>query len=126
MVSVLGPIESLQKDMEEAVMEYKQATSYNLRVVINPTSSVKKIIEKDWTLPEVVRTHAATGREIAIQEERSILGIKLYRTVVALAYPYGTYSNVGECVIVADEDYILLGARVRRKISEREKRAIDL
>lgn len=121
MVSVLGPIELLQRNIEDVVGEYNLINNEILGVVINADSSVQKIIQKDLSLPREVREYSAKEQEIVVQKQKSVLGMKQYKTIIALTYPYNS-----RCIIVADERYSNLGVKVREKISEVERDAIDL
>ena len=107
MGTVLGPMEVLKKNMEHVVGEHLQSHPGNLRVVINNTPSVRR-----WR-------YEAKRREIAVQEEKSFLGLKRYKTVVALEYPYNS-----RCVEIVDERYSELGKEVKDVIWELERRAV--
>jgi len=109
MGSVLGPLETLKKNIGYVVGKYLQSYQGSLRVVINDIPSVKKRID------------TPNRQEIAVQEEKSFLGLKRYKTVVALQYPYNS-----RCVVLADERYSELGEEVKDIIWQAEKRAVTV
>ena len=121
MVDVLGPIENLKKVAENVANEYSQTNKTKLRVVINKPPSLLKIIKKDFSLPEALRYYAAEEEEIAVQEEKSFLGFKRYKTVSALEYPY-----TSRCVVTADKNHEGLSINLREAISKFEMAAIHL
>jgi hypothetical protein len=116
MVSVLGPLEFLRKEIEEVARAY----SKNLEVIISDHSSIKNI-KQNYSLPEEVREHATKEREITVREEKTFFGIKNYKTVIALVYPYRS-----NCVVVCDKSYEELGNKIRDKIWVIEQKALDL
>jgi len=109
MVTVLGPIEALKKNIEYVVGEHLKTHHDSLRVVINDKPTIRK------------RVHETNRQEIAVQEEKSLLFLKRYKTVVALEYPYNS-----RCVVIADERYGELGKEVEEIIWEMERRAVPV
>jgi hypothetical protein len=121
MTIVFGPLDSLKKDIEEVVTDFKKSNAVDLRVVINDSSSIQKTIErKPRSLPRDVM-YASEEKEIAVQEKMRIPFVQRYKTVIALVFPYGTISRSGECVVVADDRYNDLGAKIKERISALER-----
>ena len=121
MVDVLGTAEAWKEKVEKITEEYNQTNKTGLKVVVNSTPSLLKLIQKDYGLPDVMRRYAANEEEIAIQETKSFLGLKRYRTVVALEYPYNS-----RCIVTADKSYDGLSKMLKEVVSKIERAAIYL
>lgn len=129
MVSVLGPIESLEK-LIGAVVENSDIEG--LDVVVNPECSIQKFIrDNEGYLPRNVSTYAIGKGDIAVcgdttEEYSSFFGLirgtrPARKTVVALVYPY--HPN---CVVVVDNKYGELGEHIREVISRFSHRAVPI
>jgi hypothetical protein len=121
MTIIFGPLDSLKKDIEEVVTDFKKSNPLNLRVVINDCCSIQKAIKRSSLFPSHVFYDTLREKEIAVQEKSRIPFVNLYKTVIALVYPYGTIRRNGDCVFVADDRYSELGAKVKERIAALER-----
>ena len=127
MVTVFGPIESLEKYVQFAVDDFRKddriGKKYDITVAVNEKCSIENYIKNNLELPREVREHAIGEKEVAVQVPYSrFLGlVKGRRTVVSLTYPFRYY-----CVVVTDSNYDPLGRRISEIIKEEERKTPEL